>query len=280
MSRASDAARGRPGRGRARRGRRPTRPRRGQARGRDAASARALDVAEAALGAEPDGARGDAARARTAHEHPGLGPTRVDASWTQLGISDTKRVGGLGVRQRDKLRDYLESARGQRRAAASRLVVLAGPTAVGKGTVSRYIRENYPDVLLSVSATTRAPRPGEVDGEHYYFVSRRRVRPDDRARRVPRVRDRAQRLPLRHAAAADRRRARRRARACCSRSTCRARASVRAAMPEALLVFLLPPTLGGTGAAADRPGHRGRRPSRPAGSRPRGSNWRPRTSSM
>ncbi|CAN5386834.1 hypothetical protein BH09ACT6_BH09ACT6_16600 [soil metagenome] len=53
----------------------------------------------------------------------------------------------------------------------SRLVVLAGPTAVGKGTVSTYIRENYPEVKLSVSATTRAPRPGEVHGVSYYFVS-------------------------------------------------------------------------------------------------------------
>ncbi|WP_323958513.1 guanylate kinase [Arthrobacter sp. JZ12] len=52
-----------------------------------------------------------------------------------------------------------------------RLTVLAGPTAVGKGTVSTYIRDNYPEVWLSVSATTRAPRPGEVDGVHYYFVS-------------------------------------------------------------------------------------------------------------
>jgi guanylate kinase len=51
-----------------------------------------------------------------------------------------------------------------------RLTVLAGPTAVGKGTVSGFIREHYPEVLLSVSATTRAPRPGEVDGVHYYFV--------------------------------------------------------------------------------------------------------------
>jgi guanylate kinase len=51
------------------------------------------------------------------------------------------------------------------------LVVLAGPTAVGKGTVSAYIRENFPDVLLSVSATTRPPRPGEIDGVHYLFVS-------------------------------------------------------------------------------------------------------------
>ena len=51
-----------------------------------------------------------------------------------------------------------------------RLVVLAGPTAVGKGTVAAHIRDHHPEILLSVSATTRAPRPGEVEGEHYYFV--------------------------------------------------------------------------------------------------------------
>lgn len=53
----------------------------------------------------------------------------------------------------------------------ARVTVLAGPTAVGKGTVSTFIRENYPEVWLSVSATTRDPRPGEVDGVHYQFVS-------------------------------------------------------------------------------------------------------------
>ncbi|WP_349827973.1 guanylate kinase [Brevibacterium litoralis] len=51
------------------------------------------------------------------------------------------------------------------------LTVLAGPTAVGKGTVSTYIRENFPQVWFSVSATTRAPRPGEIDGVHYHFRS-------------------------------------------------------------------------------------------------------------
>ena len=50
------------------------------------------------------------------------------------------------------------------------VTVLAGPTAVGKGTISTYIRDNYPQVWLSVSATTRNPRPGEVDGVHYFFV--------------------------------------------------------------------------------------------------------------
>ena len=53
----------------------------------------------------------------------------------------------------------------------NRLIVIAGPTAVGKGTVIKHILENYPQVKLSVSATTRAPRPGEVDGVAYHFLT-------------------------------------------------------------------------------------------------------------
>lgn len=53
----------------------------------------------------------------------------------------------------------------------TRLTVLAGPTAVGKGTVARRIVDKYGDVWISVSATTRPPRPGEVDGVDYFFVS-------------------------------------------------------------------------------------------------------------
>nr|WP_241179336.1 guanylate kinase [Micrococcus luteus] len=48
---------------------------------------------------------------------------------------------------------------------------MAGPTAVGKGTVSAYVREHYPEAWLSVSATTRPARPGEEDGVHYYFTA-------------------------------------------------------------------------------------------------------------
>jgi len=48
--------------------------------------------------------------------------------------------------------------------------VLAGPTAVGKGTVAAYVRSNFPDIWLSVSMTTRKPRPREIDGTHYHFV--------------------------------------------------------------------------------------------------------------
>ena len=53
----------------------------------------------------------------------------------------------------------------------SRLTVLAGPTAVGKGTVAAEIRAHHPEIWMSVSATTRKPRPGEVHGRHYWFVS-------------------------------------------------------------------------------------------------------------
>ncbi|WP_066038740.1 guanylate kinase [Herbiconiux solani] len=102
---------------------------------------------------------------------PGLGPVRVDRIMERLEIAPSKRLSGLGVHQQQRLREFLaKRAPVVERPEQSRLVVLAGPTAVGKGTVSGYIRENYPEVLLSVSATTRAPRPGEIDGVSYYFI--------------------------------------------------------------------------------------------------------------
>ncbi|WP_102417884.1 MULTISPECIES: guanylate kinase [unclassified Mycobacterium] len=52
-----------------------------------------------------------------------------------------------------------------------RVVVLSGPSAVGKSTVVRCLRKRIPDLHFSVSATTRLPRPGEVDGVDYHFVS-------------------------------------------------------------------------------------------------------------
>jgi guanylate kinase len=51
------------------------------------------------------------------------------------------------------------------------VIVLSGPSAVGKSTVVRCLRERIPDLHFSVSATTRVPRPGEVDGVDYHFVS-------------------------------------------------------------------------------------------------------------
>lgn len=55
-------------------------------------------------------------------------------------------------------------------AVRPRLTVLSGPTAVGKGTVVGRLRETRPEVFISVSATTRPARPGEIDGVHYLFV--------------------------------------------------------------------------------------------------------------
>lgn len=167
-----------------------------------------------------------------------VGPTKADAILAKLGISYRKRLGGLGVRQRVSLRAWLQEREGL---SQSRLVVLAGPTAVGKGTVSAHIRENYPDVLLSVSATTRAPRPGEIDGVHYYFVS------DEEFDRMIAANELLEwavvhnsyrygtpRPPIDAALAQGRR--------VLLEIDLQGARSVRAEMPDALLVFLLPPT--------------------------------------
>lgn len=57
------------------------------------------------------------------------------------------------------------------RPASARLTVLSGPSAVGKSTVIETMRRRNPEVWLSISVTTRAPRPGEVPGREYFFVS-------------------------------------------------------------------------------------------------------------
>lgn len=61
----------------------------------------------------------------------------------------------------------------------ARILVVTGPSGVGKGTLIRALMERVPGLELSVSATTRRPRPGEVDGRDYHFLS-----PDEFERRV------------------------------------------------------------------------------------------------
>ncbi|WP_411700287.1 guanylate kinase [Conyzicola sp.] len=197
----------------------------------------ALDVAETAW-AQPHTAEASLRVTELLTSIPTLGPTRVARVMDTLAISDRKRVGGLGTRQRVRLREYLVTRAG---GEPARLVVLAGPTAVGKGTVSAHIRENYPDVLLSVSATTRKPRPGEVDGVHYYFVS------DDEFDRMIAADELLEwaivhnsyrygtpRPPIDAALGAGRR--------VLLEIDLQGARLVRQAMPEAILVFLLPPT--------------------------------------
>lgn len=127
----------------------------------------ALDVAEKGW-RDPHSAEAGLRLRELLWSIPTLGPIRAQRVLDSLSISDKKRVGGMGPHQRTRLRSFLLD---RERTGHSRLVVLAGPTAVGKGSVSGYIRDNHPDVQLSVSATTREPRPGEIDGVHYYFVS-------------------------------------------------------------------------------------------------------------
>ena len=103
----------------------------------------------------------------------GIGAVKVPRILEALGISPRKRLGALGRHQIESLSEWLRSrpATTGPDIVRGRLVVVAGPTAVGKGTVVARIREKHPEVRFSVSATTRSPRPGEVDGVHYFFVS-------------------------------------------------------------------------------------------------------------
>ena len=55
-----------------------------------------------------------------------------------------------------------------------KLIVISGASGVGKGTVLGLMMKKRPDLAFSVSATTREPRPGEVDGVHYYFITKER----------------------------------------------------------------------------------------------------------
>ena len=80
----------------------------------------------------------------------------------RLKISETRRVRGLGANQVAALVEEFSTrvSRECRDLAGSRLTVLAGPTAVGKGTLTAWIREHHPEIWVSVSATTRAPPAG------------------------------------------------------------------------------------------------------------------------
>ncbi|MCD4526090.1 guanylate kinase [Nocardioides sp. cx-173] len=126
-------------------------------------------------------------------------------------------------------------------AAHHRLVVLAGPTAVGKGTVAAAVRERHPEVWISVSATTRAPRPGEVDGVHYWFVDDAefdRLIAEDALLEWAVVHQAARygtpRAPVEEALAAGR--------PAMLEIDLQGARQVRRTMPEALFVFLKPPS--------------------------------------
>jgi guanylate kinase len=112
---------------------------------------------------------------------------------------------------------------------------------VGKGTVSAFVRRRYPQVWLSVSATTRAPRPGEVDGVHYHFVGEdefhamaARGELLERARVHGRAWYGTPRRPVEEALAEGR--------PALLEIDLQGARQVRQTMPEALFVFLAPPS--------------------------------------
>jgi guanylate kinase len=201
----------------------------------------AVDVVESAWADPPATAEASLRVRELLTSIPTLGPTRVAKAMEQLGIAESKRVGGLGVRQRRKLVDWLAHREHRDTPGLARLVVLAGPTAVGKGTVSTFIREHYPDVHLSVSATTREPRPGEVHGVNYYFVSDADFdlliatgQMLETATVHNAFRYGTPRAPIDEALAAGK--------SVLLEIDLQGARSVREVMPEAVLVFLLPPT--------------------------------------
>ena len=58
--------------------------------------------------------------------------------------------------------------------STGKLIVITGPSGVGKGTIVLLLHTRHPELYLSISATTRKPRPGEIDGRDYYFVDRQK----------------------------------------------------------------------------------------------------------
>lgn len=199
-----------------------------------------LDVLRVAF-EEPEGVEGRLRVTEFLTSIPAIGATKSTRIMQELEISTSKRLGGLGRLQRRRLREFIAEWVAAHGGTGDRLVVLAGPTAVGKGTVANHIRQHHPDVKLSVSATTRAPRPGEVEGESYFFVDDAEF---DRMIEAGELLEWATvhnasrygtpRGPVEDAIAAGQ--------SVLLEIDIQGARSVRRAMPDATLVFLLPPT--------------------------------------
>lgn len=132
--------------------------------------------------------------------------------------------------------------RGARAAGRGILLVVAGPSGVGKGTLIRGLRESHDGIEWSVSCTTRDPRPGEVDGRDYHFVDRdeflRMARQDELLEwAVVHAHDfyGTPRAPVEEALEAGR--------DMVIEIDYQGARSVRAALPEAVMVFVAPPSI-------------------------------------
>jgi guanylate kinase len=99
---------------------------------------------------------------------PGVGFARAHRVLSECDIDPSRRLGQLGQHQVSRLIDRMQGSTTQE--STARLIVLSGPSGVGKSSVVGYLREHHPRIWFSISVTTRAPRPGEIDGVDYHFV--------------------------------------------------------------------------------------------------------------
>jgi guanylate kinase len=99
---------------------------------------------------------------------PAFGETKARNLMDKCGISDARRIGGLGGQQKKQLLKELKIFSSSKE--KSKLIVISGPSGVGKSSITRELR-NDERFWISVSATTRAPRIGEENGVDYFFVS-------------------------------------------------------------------------------------------------------------
>lgn len=100
---------------------------------------------------------------------PGIGPAGAGRILAECAIEGERRLGQLGDLQVQRLLSALHARETPQLPA--RLLVLSGPSGVGKSSVVAYLREHHPALWFSVSVTTRTPRPGEVDGVDYHFIT-------------------------------------------------------------------------------------------------------------
>jgi guanylate kinase len=99
---------------------------------------------------------------------PGIGQSRAEIILERTGISPSRRIGGVGHRQLELLRQEFLLIKNSRK--SGKLLVVSGPSGVGKSTITNKLRGDE-RFWISISATTRKMRTGEVDGVDYLFVS-------------------------------------------------------------------------------------------------------------
>ncbi|MBI3428902.1 MAG: guanylate kinase [Actinobacteria bacterium] len=129
-----------------------------------------ISISDVLKTAEMDPAIGKMRVSELLESLPGVGKIRAQSIMERLMISSSRRIQGLGKRQRRELLAEFPSSVEVPASQRGRLIVLSGPGGVGKSTVAARLRE-VSDFWVSVSATTRAPRATEKEGVDYYFLS-------------------------------------------------------------------------------------------------------------